>query len=729
MVEDLFKFPFEAKATSLLRNALNNPDATFREDQLQAIIAVTKNRNKLLLVERTGWGKSMVYFIATKIMRDKDYYPMHLNQHNFTPGPALIISPLLALMRNQVYSSKNILEMASINSSQNSKENLLAQQRFLANELDMLIVSPERLSNQDFMENILAPMASKIPLMIVDEAHCISDWGHDFRPDYKRIKNIISNLPSETPLLATTATANERVIKDINHELDSKIEIMRGELTRSSINLRVKVCPTIEERFAIIATDIESMKSSGMGHAGIVYVLTVNDSVRIAKWLSQRGILANAYYAGLDNEEKIKLEQQLIDNEIDVLIATSALSMGFDKPDLGFVYHFQTPQSVVHYYQQVGRAGRAIPQAFGTCLLGKEDGDIVNFFIKEAYPKREDMTEIVEYLSNVESASIKKIEANINLKPSKIEKCLKILSTLENPPIIQDNSLWKRTVNSLEVDEDKIKELYDLRIKEWKEMIQYVHGKSCLTKYLSKSLGDEIEEDCGRCSNCIGDDSWSTYKEEILIEARKFMNRISIPLDPRKTWLKPDFKEWPHLNGRIDSSHMAEQGLALCYLTDPLYGKKIISGKENGFDESIIEALSSLIKSRWSEFCINEDAKKEILIVPVPSRRNQSVSLLSNELAEKLNFSSASCIKKIRNNDQQKYMENSSYQKMNLDGVFSVTDSYKLKNKNIILIDDVVNSKWTLTVCAALLKEAGAKKVYPLALAARNGDNIVEHFF
>lgn len=729
MSEDLFSYPFESKALSILKRALGNPEAKFREDQLEAILAVARDRKKLLLVERTGWGKSMVYFIASKIMRDQDYCLNHLNQQNVSPGPALIISPLLALMRNQIYSSKGILEMASINSSQSSEENKEAEKRFLSNDLDMLIISPERLSNQEFTEEVLAPMASKIPLMIVDEAHCISDWGHDFRPDYKRIKNIITNLPSETPLLATTATANNRVIDDIHQQLDSGISIQRGQLTRKSINLRVKKAFSYEERLSIILSDINQMKSNGMNHAGIIYALTVRDSERVAKWLQISGIKAHAYHANLENSEKLKLEEELIQNELDVLVATSALSMGFDKPDLGFVYHFQTPQSVVHYYQQVGRAGRAIPEAFGTCLLGKEDRNIVDYFIKDAFPSIYEMEKITNFLAQNGKSSEADIREKVNLKSGKVEKCLKILSTLENPPVIKDEGKWLRTSNVLDINEQKILSITALREKEWQEMIAYVDGEECLTRFLSRALGDETKVDCGRCSFCVGDESWSEHSHETLVRAREFMNRIEIPLQPRKLWLRPDFEVWPQFTGRISTAHAAEEGLALFHLSDP-YGQKVLSGKTNGFDENILKNATKSIKRKWGQDLLDSDIQnKKLYIVPVPSRKSDSLKIFCQELSKNLNCYHESYLVKVKDNEQQKLMENTPHQKRNLDGVFAVTQNADLHDVQIILVDDVINSGWTFTVCSALLKEAGAKEVYPLALATINGENNIETFF
>ncbi len=720
MNQDLFSFPFEKISNDLLCKATSNENSRFRENQLEAILAIVRDRQKLLLVERTGWGKSMVYFIATKILRNPEYVKNYLKSDDVDPGPSIIISPLLALMRNQIYSSTGILKMASINSDQDESENYMAQQKFLSNDLDILIVSPERLSNDEFMENALMPMASKISLMIVDEAHCISDWGHDFRPDYKRIKNIISNLPPQTPLLATTATANSRVIEDVSSQIGQETLVMRGQLTRDSLRLRTKISPSTEERLSIILSDLKKMKESEHMYGGIVYTLTIKDCERVKKWLEINEIKAAAYHSDVETNEKLKIEEQLMSNNIDVVVATSALSMGFDKPDLGFVYHFQTPQSVVHYYQQVGRAGRAIPEAFGTCFRGIEDSKIVRFFIDKAFPDPQSLTELVSELEK-ESSSVYEIQNKVNLKKGEIEKCLKILSTLENPPIIKEGNLWIRTPNAFTLDKEEINKIRQLRIKEWEEINSYIDANQCLMKFLANSLGDDSAQECGKCSFCTQDYEWSQISDQILISAKEFLKKLRIPLLPRKSWMQPNFQIWEHLKGRIKDEHMAEEGVVMCHLTDNLYGERILDGKRSGFDNIIVDSAAKCIKDKWPN-C------RDFLIVSVPSSRSESVKHLSKEISVLINSSYSDCIRKIRRNEPQKDMQNSSFQKMNLDGVFEVISSDKLRGKKVLLIDDVVSSRWTFTVIAALLKDAGAEKVYPFALASANSDSIVEQY-
>ncbi|MDD4017880.1 MAG: RecQ family ATP-dependent DNA helicase, partial [Kiritimatiellae bacterium] len=378
-------------ALAYLRTALGRPDADFRLGQWESIQAVL-TRHRLLVVERTGWGKSMVYFLATRLLRDSG------------SGVTLLISPLLALMRNQLEAAKRIgLRAAKIDST-NSNDWANIENALKTDQVDLLLVSPERLANDQFRENVLAFIANRVALFVVDEAHCISDWGHEFRPDYRRIVRVLQNFPGNLPVLATTATANDRVVHDVADQLGKNIEIVRGPLVRSSLKLQNITMPSPAARMAWLAKTIPSLTGSG-----IVYTLTQRDAERVAEWLRITGIRAEAYNANVDEGDEVEgasrrelLEQKLLNNEVKVLVATVALGMGFDKPDLGFVIHFQRPGSVVHYYQQVGRAGRAINEAFGILMHGEEDDQIAEFFIRNAFPPQAHVDEILNVLDKAE---------------------------------------------------------------------------------------------------------------------------------------------------------------------------------------------------------------------------------------------------------------------------------------------------------------------------------------
>ena len=386
------------------------PEATFREGQREAIEAVIDDGGRALVVQRTGWGKSLVYWIATRVRRDRGH------------GPTLIVSPLLALMRNQIAMAGRLgLQAATINSG-NVDEWDAVHDGLAANAIDVLLISPERLANERFVRDILPSIQGSIGLFVVDEAHCISDWGHDFRPDYRRIGRILRALDPRVPVLATTATANDRVVADIAEQLGEGASVLRGPLTRRSLVLDAIPLANQAERLAWLAQQIPPMAGSG-----IVYCLTVADTQRVATFLRSTGIDARPYNADLSTQEREALEDALVANELKALVATVALGMGFDKPDLGFVLHYQRPGSAIAYYQQVGRAGRAVEHAYGVVLSGREDDDIAEFFMDTAFPPSADMHRILETLEGVDSMSVAALEKSVNLKRGRIAQALKIL--------------------------------------------------------------------------------------------------------------------------------------------------------------------------------------------------------------------------------------------------------------------------------------------------------------
>jgi len=421
-------------AETLLKTAVGDPNAHFRPGQWEAIDSLVNHRRKLMVVQRTGWGKSSVYFISTRILRDRG------------AGLTIIVSPLLALMRNQIEAANRLGIRAETINSTNQDNWTQISAAMLADEVAAILISPERLSNEEFVGEVLLPVADRVGLLVVDEVHCISDWGHDFRPDYRRLVNVLRQMPPNMPILGTTATANNRVIEDVQTQLGD-IEIQRGPLVRDSLSLQTLRLPDQASRLAWLAQSIPELPGTG-----IVYVLTKRDAEQVAAWLNQQGIVARAYYSGVEhgdyvnsNQYRQQLENLLLNNEIKVLVATTALGMGYDKPDLGFVIHYQAAGSVVAYYQQVGRAGRAIDSAYGVLLSGKEDEEIHDYFRRSAFPDERDVNAILAALDDHDELSVRQLEQHLNLRQGQIDKVLKILS-VENPaPVIKQGSKWRRT--------------------------------------------------------------------------------------------------------------------------------------------------------------------------------------------------------------------------------------------------------------------------------------------
>ena len=688
-------------AQLLLQTALNDSIASFRDGQWEAIAQLLQNNAQLLVVQRTGWGKSLVYFIVTKLLRDRG------------SGVTLLVSPLLALMRNQVAAAARIgIKAVTINSS-NQQDWGKIQAQLIANQIDVLLISPERLANQNFLENTLLPISQNIGLFVVDEAHCISDWGHDFRPDYRRIVRILQALPANIPVLATTATANNRVVRDIRHQLNSSLKISRGTLTRDSLQLQNIYLPSQAERMAWLAETLPKIAGSG-----IIYTLTVADAERLTDWLVFKGINAKAYHSKLDSDSqrntelREQLENQLLSNEIKVLVATVALGMGFDKPDLAFVIHYQRPGSVVHYYQQVGRAGRAVEQAYGILLNGKEDDEIVNYFINTAFPPEAHTHKVLAALNEADDGySVPQLQQQLNLSQSQITKVLKLLS-LESPaPVTKQGSKWYATAINYQPDTAKIEELTAIRHQEQAQMQLYMESQRCLMAFLADALDDPDPQPCGKCAVCLGQDLLPTnYSAQIVNDAIQYLRRRDLTIKPRKKWIQT--LSTYGFSGKIKPELLAETGKALSLWGDAGWGELVKHGKyqDNHFDDALVEGTIKMIQ-RWRL------QPKPTWITCVSSlTRPDLVPNFAQKLAEGLGLPFKPAVIKVRQNRPQKEMNNSYQQAQNLDGVFEINVDL-IDSGAVFLVDDMVDSGWTFTVIAALLRRAGSGQVFPIALA------------
>lgn len=692
-----------AIAEEYLKKALNDPEATFRDGQWESIERLLKNE-RILVVQRTGWGKSMVYFVTTKLLRQQGR------------GPTIIISPLLSLIRNQLNAALGLgIVGRTINSSNNQEWDQISNE-IIEDKVDVLLISPERLGNNDFRQDILSRIVKNIGLFVVDEAHCISDWGHDFRPDYRRISRVLQVLPSNLPVLATTATANNRVVDDIKIQIGHGISVVRGTLVRKSLKLQNIDMPSPAARMAWLAKTIPLLSGSG-----IVYTLTQRDAERVANWLQSNGIDAKAYHANIDEStedggHREELEQQLLANKVKVIVATVALGMGFDKPDLGFVIHFQRPSSVVHYYQQVGRAGRAVDEAFGILLCGEEDDSIAEYFISNAFPPQKHVSAVLEALSKSESGlSAAELQRLLNLRKGQIEKTIKFL-TIESPsPLTKIKSNYFATTTALtySINQEYVNAISALRRAEQQQMRDYMQHTGCLMTFLQNALDDPNPSDCGKCINCAPSLLLDTnFDEDLANKAVLFLKRSHFIIKPRKQWPVSNIFKITNLNGyKIGDELQAKEGRALSLWRDAGWGQLVADGKYRTgfFDHELINACIEMLQN-W----MPNPSPSWITCIP-SLNRPKLVSDFAQRLAIALNLPFIPCIEKIATNSPQKEMENSYQQVRNLDGVFVVNEL--CLQSPCLLIDDVVDSGWTFTVASALLRRAGASAVLPLALA------------
>jgi ATP-dependent DNA helicase RecQ len=682
-----------ARALELLKAGTQSVSAAFRDGQEAAIQHVVEGRGRLLVVQKTGWGKSSVYFIACKLLREQGM------------GPAILISPLLALMRNQIAAAERMGVRAETINSENRDDWAAVEGKLARNEIDILLISPERLANEHFRGEVLASISGRISLLVVDEAHCISDWGHDFRPHYRFIERIMRTLPANLRVLATTATANNRVLADLETVLGPNLTVSRGELGRPSLLLQTMRIPSQAARMAWLATHLPRIPGSG-----IVYTLTVRDAVHLAGWLQSRGIQAEAY-SGETGDRRVELENALLENRVKTLVATTALGMGFDKPDLAFVVHYQTPGSVVAYYQQVGRAGRALAAAHGVLLSGTEETNITDYFIESAFPSREEVAAVLGALQGAPAGlSINEIMPCVNVSRGRIDKALQLLS-LESPaPVVKQGPKWMLTAAVLtEAFWERAVRLTELRRSEQQQMQEYVALTEGHMDYLIRAL----DGDPGHHQSPAITPLPAEFDAGLGQEAVAFLRRTSLPLEPRKKWPTGGLSS---LNVRgnvsIPADRSMQPGKMLCIWGDAGWGSLVRQGKsrDGRFADQLVEACAAMARS-WAP------QPTPTWLTCIPSRRHPDlVPDFARRLAAALNLSFHLVLEKTDNRPAQKEMANSSQQARNVDGSLRIQGS--VPAGPVLLVDDMVDSKWTMTVAAYLLTSNGSGPVFPLALAS-----------
>jgi ATP-dependent DNA helicase RecQ len=664
-------------------------DVEFRPGQLEAIELVVSEGRRLLVVQRTGWGKSIVYLIATRLLRDAG------------AGVTIIVSPLLALMRDQLAAAESMgVRAVTINSSNIGDWDEI-EQELLDDRTDLLLISPERLNNVGFRERLLIPVMSRAGLFVIDEAHCISDWGHDFRPDYRRITRILSLLPDGVPVLCTTATANDRVVSDISAQLGDVL-VLRGPLDRESLSLHVKRLDHQAERLAWLAEWIPSVSGTG-----IVYCLTVADTHKVAEWLRSQGIDAVSYSGDADPAERLEIERRLKANEVKIVVATSALGMGFDKPDLAFVVHFQSPDSPVAYYQQVGRAGRGIDRAHAVLLAGSEDEEIWEWFLRTGLPVEAQSQEVVDVLAAAEGwMTLQELEARLNVSEGRLQSVLKVLDV--DGAVEVDRRNYRRTPRPWSFDAERIEGVRRAREAEHQAMRDYTDLTECRMQFLRAALDDDAPERCGRCDNCTEALTPLRPSPALVSGAVAFLRHRPAVIDPRKRWVPPS-------SGNIPTDHRLREGRALALLADPGFGREVLDAKRRGvpFTAEMVAASAELIREWLPGFAGT--------VVPVPASdpARALVPEFAGRLADELGLAFAEPVRKIRATRPQKLMENSAQQLANLLGAYEVSPGGAAGP--ILLVDDVSDSRWTMTVIADLLAHAGVREIYPFAIARAKG--------
>jgi ATP-dependent DNA helicase RecQ len=699
--------------------ALAGESARLREDQWTAIRALVAEKRRALVVQRTGWGKSAVYFVATALLRAAG------------AGPTVIVSPLLALMRNQVEAAARAgIHARTINSANlDDWQQVYAEVRDGA--VDVLLVSPERLNNPGFRDNVLPQLTKTAGLIVIDEAHCISDWGHDFRPDYRRIRTLLETLPSDIPVLATTATANARVTTDVAEQLEAGLRgagdggggvlVLRGALDRESLRLAVVSLPATPMRLAWLAA---ALSSDALPNSGIIYTLTVAAAYETAAFLREQGIEVAAYSGKDDQARRLQAEEDLLANRVKALVATSALGMGFDKPDLGFVVHLGAPQSPVAYYQQIGRAGRGVERAEVVLLPGREDRDIWAYFASLAFPPEQQVRATLDALADAgRPLSTAAIETRVDLSRGRLESMLKVLDV--DGAVTRTAGGWMATGKPWEYEGERYQRVARERAREQQAMLDYQAAAGCRMEFLRRELDDPEAAPCGRCDNCTGQ-RWEVDVAPAGAEAaRERLARPGTTVEPRKMWPTGMKELGIDAAGKIPAGQLAEPGRALGRLTDIGWGaalRALLSEQapDGPVTGQLADAMVQVLAS-W------DWRQRPAAVVAMPSRtRPDLITSLGQRIAAIGRLPYLGTLGYATEDGPGPRRHNSAQRLATLWRALVVPDELRdaLASHGdgpVLLVDDQIDTGWTMTVAAMRLRDAGAPGVLPLALAVTTG--------
>ena len=680
-----------ALAAQQVLAGIAGPDARPRADQLAAAGALAVDGRRALVVQATGWGKSAVYWMATRALRDAG------------AGTTLVVSPLLALMRDQVDAAQRSgLRAVTINSS-NLDQWDEVHEELVAGRIDVLLTSPERLANPRFAADVLPWLLPSLGMLVIDEAHCISSWGHDFRPDYRRISALLTQRP-DLPVLATTATANDRVTADVSEQLGADTLVLRGTLARESLHLSTTGRLGVLEAFAWVDTALPLLPGSG-----IVYVATPQRAESLTAFLRERGHEVRAYHGQLDPQERLDIEDALRANRIKAVIATSALGMGYDKPDLGFVVHVGSPASPVDYYQQVGRAGRALDTALVVLIPTPEDQRLWRYFATATIPREEDAAAVLALLGEAPGPmQVPALSLETGIAEGRLEFLLKVLAVEGAVERTRDG--WVGTGRPWAYDGQRYDALLAAREHEADLMRAYARSARCLDSVLREALDDPAVTACGRCSACTGSMPGGLPSEpdvDSVQAARAFLRGVDVVLEPRRMWT-------PGLTrrGRIRPELMAAEGRALAFAADPGWPdvEPFMQGADQPAPGWLVDGLVDVLR-RWRTTW----PSRPTVIVTIPSTTHpQLLASLAREIGrvgglpvvEALTVDGPPSARELSTKARAAYQEPR----------IGLVPSVALDGETVLLVDDRLRTGWTMTIAAALLREAGAANVLPLVV-------------
>ncbi len=649
----------------------------FHQGQHTIIERLAQGR-RLLVIQRTGWGKSLCYQMASL------YYP-HLT---------IVFSPLKALMRDQCQRCNSIYAIPSaiVSSDFSREENQATLERAIAGELKLLFIAPERLGNLDWRASIIR---MRISMVVIDEAHCISAWGHDFRPDYRRIVRLLSALPRHTPVLALTATANQRVEEDILQQMGVGVQVIRGTMLRPNLQLNVVPLSGDEEKLAYLSGLLPSLPGTG-----IIYTATQRDAETIAAFLSSLGHAAEYYHAGRDDEMRQEIERNLMANRYKVVCSTNALGMGIDKRDLRFIIHYHIPPSPIHYYQEMGRAGRDGEIARCILLYNPDDLKIQEHFISNAKPESKCYEKVLSLLrSNSEGLRESDLMRITGYAQTAIRT---ILADLEDQDFAERdgrNRCYTSTGRGGQIDFSNYDAVRGQKLRELRDMENYALCQGCFMEYLTTYLGDQPGYRCGICGYC------QPGNFPVLELSERMQARVAHFLE--EEWL-------PRIEKRcVGKTVVHEAGWSLSYHGTTRIGRLIRGSKYEGagpFASWLVVRAIEVIRTRYPIEKIDA-----IVSVP-PTISGTLVEDFARQVAAALTIEYLPVITKIRATREQKYGTNHWQKIDNVKGAFSVSFPARVVGRTVLLIDDIYDSGYMLREVGQTLMKAGALAVYPFTI-------------